>query len=132
MVFATFNDLEIRYYAHLFNFHTYKRGALHIKCTPTIDIEPKIQKQVEKNESFFSTCFIIRDLSDSPMIILNREFFGRLFPQHESFFQCLHRYERLIGTILQIGMEEEKSLLLPCIDSRLQTCLSQMISLFRN
>jgi hypothetical protein len=40
MVFATFNDLEIRYYAHLFNFHTYKRGALHIKCTPTIDIEP--------------------------------------------------------------------------------------------
>jgi hypothetical protein len=43
MVFATFNDLEIRYYAHLFNFHTDKRGALHIKCTPTIDIEPFIK-----------------------------------------------------------------------------------------
>ncbi len=48
MVFATFNDLEIRYYAHLFNFHTYKRGALHIKRTPTIDIEPNFLGGEEK------------------------------------------------------------------------------------
>jgi hypothetical protein len=40
MAFVTFNDSDIRFNVHLFNFHTYKKGALHIKCTPTIDIEP--------------------------------------------------------------------------------------------